>query len=109
MPKIYRRNFIKSSGIAALGLYFNGLPGTINTTDSNEKVTFINGKNRIKIESIEIYYVQMPLIQPFSTAYGSDNTIESIFVKMSSGNNYGWGESSPLKAPTYSPECASAV
>jgi O-succinylbenzoate synthase len=62
----------------------------------------------MKIESIEIVRVAMPLISPFTTAYGSDDTIESVLVKLTSGETHGWGESCPLKAPTYSPECAAA-
>jgi len=62
----------------------------------------------MKIDSIEICRVAMPLISPFTTAYGSDDTIESVLVKLTSGDLHGWGESCPLKAPTYSPECAAA-
>ena len=62
----------------------------------------------MKIDSIEIIRVAMPLISPFTTAYGSDDTIESVLVKLTSGDLHGWGESCPLKAPTYSPECAAA-
>ncbi len=35
----------------------------------------------MKIESIDIYHVHMPLNKPWRTAYGSDDSIESIFSK----------------------------
>jgi o-succinylbenzoate synthase len=63
----------------------------------------------MKIDSIEIYRVRMPLIYPFRTAFGNDDTIESILVRMSSGSFYGWGESTPWQSPAYSSECASTA
>jgi O-succinylbenzoate synthase len=51
----------------------------------------------------------MPLVYPFTTAYGSDDVIESILVKLISGDCYGWGESQPFKAPTYCPEYSAGV
>jgi O-succinylbenzoate synthase len=60
----------------------------------------------MKIDTIEIYRVAMPLVYPFTTAYGSDDVIESMLVRMTSGAQYGWGEATPLKRPLYSPESA---
>lgn len=62
----------------------------------------------MKIDAIEIIHVAMPLIYPFRTAFGNNDTIESVFIRLSSGEYYGWGESSPWKLPAYSPECCSA-
>jgi O-succinylbenzoate synthase len=63
----------------------------------------------MKIDSIEIYRVKMPLIYPFRTAFGNDDTIESILVKMTSGGHFGWGESTPWQSPGYSSECAATA
>ena len=63
----------------------------------------------MKIDRIEIYHVSMPLIYPWRTAYGEDTDIHSVLVKMVSGDEYGWGESSPLYSPYYSPEWAGGV
>ena len=60
----------------------------------------------MKIQRIELYHVKMPLIYPFRTAYGDDEHIESVHVRMVSGDHEGWGEGSPLRAPCYSPEWA---
>lgn len=62
-----------------------------------------------RIESIEIYRVAMPLVYPFRTAFGNDETIESVLVKITSGELYGWGESSPWRYPAYSAECAAGA
>lgn len=61
------------------------------------------------IDSVEIFHVAMPLISPWRTAYGEDATVESVLVRMRSGEHAGWGESSPLAAPCYSPEWAAGV
>jgi o-succinylbenzoate synthase len=63
----------------------------------------------MKIEQIELFHVRMPLIYPWRTSYGSDAAIESVLVKMTSGNEFGWGESSALAAPCYSPEYAGGL
>lgn len=63
----------------------------------------------MRIDSIELFHVAMPLLYPWKTAYGEDAEIESILVKMESGGRVAWGEASPLAAPCYSPEWAGGV
>jgi len=58
----------------------------------------------MRIDSVELYHVRMPLIYPWRTAYGEDPDIHSVLVKMVSGDTYSWGETTPLKAPCYLPE-----
>jgi len=60
----------------------------------------------MKIDAIEIYRVGLPLVYPFRTAYGNDDRIETILVKLTSGNQHGWGEATPWQSPGYSVECA---
>jgi O-succinylbenzoate synthase len=63
----------------------------------------------MRIDRIDLYRVAMPLITPWRTAYGEDAVVESVLVKMYSGDLIGWGEASPLATPTYSPEWAAGV
>lgn len=63
----------------------------------------------MKIDSITLYKLDMPLRQPWTTAYGSDDTIRTMLVRICSGDYEGWGESSPLGGPTYSPEYCDGV
>jgi O-succinylbenzoate synthase len=63
----------------------------------------------MRIDGVELYQVRMPLKYPWRTAYGEDPDIHSVLVKMISGNIYGWGETTPLQAPCYSPEWAGGV
>jgi O-succinylbenzoate synthase len=58
------------------------------------------------IDSIDVYYIVLPLISPWRTACGDDKEIHTVLVRMTSGKLEGWGETSPLSAPTYSPEFA---
>ncbi len=63
----------------------------------------------IRIETVDVYHVRVPLVYPFRTAYGSDDAIESVLVRMGSGDLYGWGEAQPFRLPTYSPEYSAGV
>ena len=58
------------------------------------------------ITRIELYRAAMPLVYPFRTAYGDDNTIETVLVRLWAGDAFGWGESVCMGRPLYCPECA---
>jgi len=60
----------------------------------------------MKIDSIEMYHVAMPMLHPFKTAFGNTHTIESVLVKLISGDHYGWGEAASWQYPAFSPEFA---
>ena len=63
----------------------------------------------MRIDRIDVYHITIPFVYPWRTAYGSDPDLHSVLVRMASGEHAGWGEASPLKAPTYSPESAMSV
>ena len=58
----------------------------------------------MKIDRIQVYYVSMPLIYPWRTAYGSDDEVDSVLLHAYSGQVDAWAETTPLRTPTYSPE-----
>ena len=60
----------------------------------------------MRIDSVELFHVAMPLIYPWRTAYGEDAAIESVLVRMQCGDLVAWGETAPFAAPCYSPEWA---
>ena len=62
-----------------------------------------------RIEGVDIYRVRMPLVSPFNTAFGNTTEIESVFLRIYNGQDYGWGESAPWEFPCYSPESAAGV
>ena len=62
------------------------------------------------IERLDVYYIVMPLLYPWRTAYGEDADIHSVLVKAtSSDGTEAWAESTPFFAPTYMPESAGSV
>ena len=63
----------------------------------------------MRIDGVEVVHVAMPLIYPWRTAYGSDPVIESVLVKMTSGELEAWGEACSLGSPTYSNEHAAGI
>jgi o-succinylbenzoate synthase len=63
----------------------------------------------MRIDSIDLYHVALPLVSPWRTASGEDATIETVLARMQSGPHVGWGESAPMAAPQYSPEWAGGV
>lgn len=63
----------------------------------------------MRFDKLDVYYVSMPLIYPWRTAYGVDYDIHSVLVKARSGDYQGWSEATPFFAPTYLPESAGSV
>lgn len=61
------------------------------------------------IDAIETVYFTRSLVYPWRTAYGQDDEVDSVLVRMVSGTHEAWGETSPLRAPTYSPETATSA
>ena len=58
----------------------------------------------MRFERVEIYYVSLPLIYPWRTAYGADAAIDSVLLHVYSDSHDAWAETTPLRTPTYSPE-----
>ena len=63
----------------------------------------------MRIDRLDVYYVAMPLIYPWRTAYGADYDIHSVLVKLTSGEHEAWSESTCFFAPTYLNESAGSV
>ena len=63
----------------------------------------------MKIDSIEVFYAAHPMHEAWSTAYGSDEAVHGLLVRMRSGEHDGWSESNPLEHPTYTPEYAAGA
>ena len=63
----------------------------------------------MRIDRLDVYYVAMPLIYPWRTAYGEDYDIHSVLVKLTSGEHEAWSESTCFFAPTYLNESAGSV
>ena len=63
----------------------------------------------MRIDSVQLFHVALPLRQPFQSAAGPVDALETVLVRMQSGEAAGWGEASPGNAPLASPDWAAAV
>lgn len=63
----------------------------------------------MQIDSIEVFHVALPLRQPVETAGRRFDTLETVLLRMQSGDTAGWGEASPGSAPLAGPEWAAGV
>jgi len=61
------------------------------------------------IDTIDVYRLRLPLVYPFRTAYGSDDAVEPVLVRLGSGEHYGWGEGQAFQFPTYCPEHSAGI
>ena len=60
----------------------------------------------MRIEEIELYRVAMPMKARWRTAFGEENAIQSILVRLVADGVDGWGETAPYRLPQFSPEWA---
>ena len=63
----------------------------------------------MQIDSIEVFHVALPLRQPVETAGRQVDSLETVLLRMQSGDLAGWGEASPGNAPLAGPEWAAGV
>ncbi len=63
----------------------------------------------MRIDRIEIHHTAHPMQEAWSTAYGSDETVNGVLVRLCAAGAEGWAESNPLELPTYTPEYAAGV
>jgi O-succinylbenzoate synthase len=58
----------------------------------------------MKLESIVLYHIKMPLATPFATSFGSIDTRECILLEVRSAGLVGWGECVADRDPGYAYE-----
>ena len=60
----------------------------------------------MKIEKIDLYYINMPLVSPFGTSFGMQSDRDALILAMHSDGLIGWGECVATNDPGYSYETA---
>ena len=60
----------------------------------------------MRIESLELFWIKMPMVGEFTTSFGTTQEREILLVKASVGGASGWGESGADGVPMYSYETA---
>lgn len=63
----------------------------------------------MRIDLVEIFRVELPLVRPWRTASGDEPAVGSLLVRMESGGQSAWGEAAPGLAPRYSSEWAAGA
>ena len=58
----------------------------------------------MKLETITLYHLQMPLVAPFATSFGSIDNRECILLEAKADGLVGWGECVADRDPGYAYE-----
>ena len=59
----------------------------------------------VKIESVVLREIRMPLLQPFETSFGRTTERRILLVEVQSEGVTGWGECTAGEHPSFSGEC----
>lgn len=60
----------------------------------------------MRLDTIDVFHVAMPLIAPWKTAFSEETAIDTILVRITGEGHVGWGEASPYAMPQFCPEWA---
>ena len=63
----------------------------------------------MQIEAISIHQINLPLLSPFTTSFGTMTTREIVLVQMHCEGITGWGEAPALSEPLYNEETTGTV
>ena len=58
----------------------------------------------MKLTGVELRRIQMPLVAPFRTSFGTETTRDILLLRVVTAEAEGWGECVALADPLYSPE-----
>ncbi len=58
----------------------------------------------MKLTAVELHRVQMPLVSPFRTSFGSQSRRELVLIRVQTADAEGWGECVAMEEPVYSSE-----
>jgi O-succinylbenzoate synthase len=63
----------------------------------------------MRVDQIEIRYVQLPLVHPFETSFGREDVRHTILVALRGEGLTGWGEAATSEGPWYEYETVETV
>jgi len=61
------------------------------------------------IEELSVFHVSMPLKAPWKTSFSEETAIDTVLVRLRSGDAVGWGEAAPYAVPQFCPEWAAGA
>ena len=56
------------------------------------------------VEGVELRWVELPLVSPFRTSFGTEHVREVLLLRMVTADGEGWGECVAMAEPLYSSE-----
>ncbi|MFT5193348.1 MAG: O-succinylbenzoate synthase [Cellvibrionaceae bacterium] len=59
-------------------------------------------QNIMKLEKVELYQIEIPLVHPFRTSFGSQNVRQVVLVRVTIDGMVAWGECAASLGPWYS-------
>lgn len=63
----------------------------------------------MQIDEISVFHVSMPLRAPWKTSFSVETAIDTVLVRLRSGDTEGWGEAAPYAVPQFCPEWAAGA
>jgi o-succinylbenzoate synthase len=63
----------------------------------------------MNLDAIDLFHVALPLVKPLAVAGRTLEKLETVLVRVQSGDTFGWGEASPGNAPLMGPEWAAGA
>ena len=63
----------------------------------------------MRIDEVSVFHVSMPLKAPWKTSFSVETAIDTVLVRLRSGDTVGWGETAPYAVPQFCPEWAAGV
>jgi O-succinylbenzoate synthase len=63
----------------------------------------------MKLQGVELRRISMPLVSPFRTSFGTENSRDVLLVRVVTGDAEGWGECVAMTDPRYSSEYTEAA
>lgn len=61
------------------------------------------------IDEVSVYHVSLPLKAPWKTSFSVETAIDTVLVRVRSGDVEGWGEAAPYAVPQFCPEWAAGA
>lgn len=66
-------------------------------------------ENGVKLEGVELRRIEMPLVFPFRTSFGTQTTKDALLLRVVTSEGEGWGECVTALHPLYSSEYTDAA
>jgi O-succinylbenzoate synthase len=77
--------------------------------DRRERGAERKGDSDVKLTGVELRRIQMPLVAPFRTSFGTETCRDVLLLRVVTADSEGWGECVAMSDPLYSSEYVDAA